>query len=72
VLDALLEVRPDTPYSCREGVCATCRALVLSGEVVMTRSSGLDERERRAGQILACQAHPVTPRVMLTFDFDQA
>jgi ring-1,2-phenylacetyl-CoA epoxidase subunit PaaE len=68
LLDALLPLRPEAPYACREGVCATCRALVVEGEVVMKRASGLDQNERRAGYVLTCQAHPAATRVVLDYD----
>ena len=68
ILDALLPERPEAPYSCRDGVCSTCRCLVVYGEVTMRRSSGLDAAEKREGYVLACQAHPATERVVLDFD----
>jgi ring-1,2-phenylacetyl-CoA epoxidase subunit PaaE len=68
ILDALLAVRPEIPYSCREGVCATCRARTVEGAVTMGRSSGLDAGEQAAGYVLACQARPVSERVVLDFD----
>jgi ring-1,2-phenylacetyl-CoA epoxidase subunit PaaE len=69
VLDALLAVRADAPYACKGGVCGTCRAQVLEGEVRMERSYALEDAEIEAGFVLACQSHPVTDR--LTLDFDQ-
>ena len=68
ILDEALKLRPDLPYACSEGVCATCRARVVEGEVEMDRCSALDPRERAAAYVLACQAHPVTDRVVLDFD----
>lgn len=68
ILDALLAVRPEIPYSCREGVCATCRARTVEGAVTMRRSSGLGAGELKAGYVLACQARPVTEHVLLDFD----
>ena len=68
VLVAALNLRPELPYACRDGVCATCRALVVEGEVVMERCSALDRTELREGYVLACQAHPITERVVLDFD----
>jgi ring-1,2-phenylacetyl-CoA epoxidase subunit PaaE len=56
VLDAVLPVRNDLPYSCRDGVCATCRALTVEGSVVMRRTTGLDADELGAGYVLTCQA----------------
>jgi ring-1,2-phenylacetyl-CoA epoxidase subunit PaaE len=68
ILNALLPLRPDVPYACRDGVCATCRARVLEGDVTMRRSAGLDPEELRAGYVLACQAQPASERVVLDFD----
>jgi ring-1,2-phenylacetyl-CoA epoxidase subunit PaaE len=68
ILVAALKERPDAPYACRDGVCGTCRAKLVSGEVVMERCSALDRREQAAGYVLACMAHPVTDTVTLDFD----
>jgi ring-1,2-phenylacetyl-CoA epoxidase subunit PaaE len=68
ILDAVLPERPEAPYSCRDGVCSTCRCLLVEGEVTMRRSSGLDAAEKRAGYVLACQAQPASRRVVLDFD----
>ena len=68
VLGAALRLWPDLPYSCQEGVCATCRARVVSGAVVMNRCSGLDRQEQDDGYILTCQAHPVTATLVVDFD----
>jgi len=68
ILDATLRVRPDAPYSCTGGMCGTCRARVISGEVRMDRSYALEEDEIAAGMVLACQSHPVTDEVELTYD----
>jgi ring-1,2-phenylacetyl-CoA epoxidase subunit PaaE len=68
VLAAALPLRPEMPYSCSDGVCATCRAKVVEGAVEMDRCSALDRAELEAGYVLACQAHPVTERVVLDFD----
>ncbi|MCU1605423.1 MAG: Ring,2-phenylacetyl-CoA epoxidase subunit PaaE [Modestobacter sp.] len=68
VLDAVLPLRREVPYSCRDGVCATCRALTVEGSVVMRRATGLDADERGAGYVLTCQARPTSGRVVLDFD----
>lgn len=56
------------PFSCRDGICATCRAKVVDGRVEMTRNQGLERWEIDAGFVLCCQAHPMTPRIILSFD----
>ena len=68
ILAATLRVRPDAPYSCTGGMCGTCRARVVSGEVRMDRSYALEADEIAAGVVLACQSHPVTDEVELTYD----
>jgi ring-1,2-phenylacetyl-CoA epoxidase subunit PaaE len=68
LLDALLRSHPDVPYACREGVCGSCRAKVLSGQVTADRQHALDERDRAAGYTLVCRARPRTPEITLDFD----
>jgi ring-1,2-phenylacetyl-CoA epoxidase subunit PaaE len=68
VLDAVLKARADTPYSCTGGVCGTCRAKVLSGEVAMARDYALEPEEKAEGFVLACQSRPLTSEVELDFD----
>jgi ring-1,2-phenylacetyl-CoA epoxidase subunit PaaE len=68
VLDAMLAVRSDAPYACKGGVCGTCRAKVVSGEVSMARNYALDAEEMAAGFVLACQSVPVSDEVELDFD----
>jgi ring-1,2-phenylacetyl-CoA epoxidase subunit PaaE len=58
----------DLPYSCTSGVCATCRAKLLEGRVRMERNFALAQDDLDAGFILACQAHPLTERVIVSFD----
>ncbi|MEU8223208.1 1,2-phenylacetyl-CoA epoxidase subunit PaaE [Kribbella sp. NPDC048915] len=68
VLDATLAVRADAPFACKGGVCGTCRAKVLEGEVRMDTNWALEPDEIRAGYVLTCQSHPITPKVTLDFD----
>ena len=68
ILDATLRVRPDAPFSCTNGVCGTCRARLVSGEVRMDRNYALEPDEMEAGVVLACQSHPVTETVTLDYD----
>ena len=58
----------DVPYSCRSGVCATCRAKLLQGQVRMDRNFALEKADLDAGFVLTCQAHPLTERVLVSFD----
>ncbi|MFD8524895.1 2Fe-2S iron-sulfur cluster-binding protein [Streptomyces capillispiralis] len=68
LLDALLRADPDVPYACREGVCGSCRARVVSGQVTADRQFALDEGERAAGFTLVCRARPRTAEVVVDFD----
>ncbi len=58
----------DVPYSCKSGVCGTCRARLTDGQVRMDRNFALEPAEVQAGFILTCQAHPLTERVVVSFD----
>ncbi|HET7475318.1 MAG TPA: 1,2-phenylacetyl-CoA epoxidase subunit PaaE [Dermatophilaceae bacterium] len=68
ILAATLRSRPDAPYSCTGGVCGTCRARVVEGQVRMDRNYALEPEELAAGIVLACQSHPVTDTVTLDYD----
>ena len=68
VLAAAGRAGMDVPYSCRSGVCATCRAKLLQGRVRMDRNFALENDELAAGYVLTCQAHPLTERVVVSFD----
>ncbi|MEU0133191.1 2Fe-2S iron-sulfur cluster-binding protein [Streptomyces sp. NPDC006296] len=69
LLDALLRAYPDVPYACREGVCGTCRAKILTGEVDLGGGQyALDTEELAAGYTLVCRARPLTAEVTLDFD----
>jgi ring-1,2-phenylacetyl-CoA epoxidase subunit PaaE len=68
ILNATLRSRPDAPYSCTGGVCGTCRARLISGEVQMDRNYALEPEEIKAGIVLTCQSHPVTDEVALDYD----
>jgi ring-1,2-phenylacetyl-CoA epoxidase subunit PaaE len=68
VLDAALAVRGDAPYACKGGVCGTCRAKLVSGQVAMDRNYALEPDELAGGFVLACQSVPLTDEVVLDFD----
>ncbi|MQY12732.1 1,2-phenylacetyl-CoA epoxidase, subunit E [Streptomyces sp. RB5] len=68
LLETVLRNRADAPYACKGGVCGTCRAFLVEGEVRMDRNFALEPDELEAGYVLACQSHPVTERVELDFD----
>ncbi|MEU6391688.1 2Fe-2S iron-sulfur cluster-binding protein [Streptomyces sp. NPDC046939] len=69
ILDALLRAHPDVPYACRDGVCGSCRAKVLTGEVALGGGQyALDADDLAAGYTLVCRARPRSPEVTLDFD----
>ncbi len=68
LLETVLRNRADAPYACKGGVCGTCRAFLVSGEVRMDRNYALEDEEVASGYVLACQSHPVTEEVELDFD----
>ena len=68
ILDAALNNSADLPYACKGGVCCTCRAKLIEGEVKMGVSYGLEKDEIEAGYILTCQALPLTEKVVVDFD----
>jgi ring-1,2-phenylacetyl-CoA epoxidase subunit PaaE len=68
ILDAALAQGADLPYACKGGVCCTCRAKLVEGQVEMEVNYGLEEDEIAQGFILTCQSRPKTPRVVVDFD----
>lgn len=68
ILEGVQRVRPDLPFSCKGGVCGTCRALVTSGEVRMKRNFALEEYEVASGYVLTCQSLAVSDTVTVDFD----
>jgi ring-1,2-phenylacetyl-CoA epoxidase subunit PaaE len=68
ILDAALKAGADLPFSCKGGVCSTCRAKVVSGEVNMDVNYALEEEEVEQGYVLTCQSHPRTDSVHVDFD----
>jgi ring-1,2-phenylacetyl-CoA epoxidase subunit PaaE len=68
ILDAASAAGLEVPFSCTSGVCGTCRAKLVEGRVRMERNFALDKAEVADGFVLTCQAHPLTERVVLSFD----
>ena len=68
ILDAALKVRGGLPFSCKGGMCATCKARVVDGEVTMDKNYALVGEEVAAGFILTCQSHPTTETVEIDYD----
>lgn len=68
ILNAALDHGLDAPYSCKGGICTTCQAKVLRGTVRMDANHALTPREMEKGFVLACQSHPTSEEVVLTWD----
>jgi ring-1,2-phenylacetyl-CoA epoxidase subunit PaaE len=68
ILDAAQEHRADLPYACKGGVCGTCRARVVSGEVNLRRNYALEDDELADGYVLTCQSLPVSDELALDYD----
>lgn len=68
ILDVLLDMRYDPPYSCHSGACSTCMAKIISGSVKMDACYALDDDEIADGYILTCQSHPTSDVVELTYE----
>ena len=68
LVDAAAEQGIELPYSCKGGVCATCRTHVRSGEVDMAVNYGLEPWEVEQGFVLACQSTPASDEVLLDYD----
>ena len=68
ILEAAGDAGLEVPFSCRSGVCCTCRAKLLEGEVRMERNFALEKHEVAAGYVLTCQSRPLSAHVVLSFD----
>jgi len=68
VLDVAMASGLDLPFSCKGGVCATCRCKVIEGSVTMDKNFGLEAWETDKGFVLSCQSRPTSERVTVSFD----
>lgn len=68
ILDAALRVRTELPFSCKGGMCATCKGRIEEGQVTMDKNYALIDSEVEAGFVLTCQSHPTTERVVVRYD----
>ena len=66
--DKTTEYRADAPFACKGGVCGTCRARVVAGEVQMRRNYALEDDELADGYVLTCQSLPVSDELSLDYD----
>ncbi|MGH6639833.1 MAG: 1,2-phenylacetyl-CoA epoxidase subunit PaaE [Polaromonas sp.] len=72
LVDAGIKAGLEMPYSCKGGVCSTCRAKVLQGEVDMDINFALEDYEVARGFVLCCQSYPVTDKLIIDFDQEHA
>jgi ring-1,2-phenylacetyl-CoA epoxidase subunit PaaE len=68
VLDAAERAGLELPFSCRSGICATCRARITDGAAVMAHNIALEPWETDAGFVLCCQARPTTDSLEISYD----
>jgi ring-1,2-phenylacetyl-CoA epoxidase subunit PaaE len=68
ILDAALAQGADLPFACKGGVCCTCKAKLIEGEVEMEANYGLEKSEVKEGYILTCQSHPRSKKVVVDYD----
>jgi ring-1,2-phenylacetyl-CoA epoxidase subunit PaaE len=68
IIDAAIRAGRNLPFSCKGGMCCTCRAKLLEGRVEMTVNYSLEPWETEAGYVLTCQSHPLTERVVVDYD----
>lgn len=68
LLEAAIGNNVDAPFACKAGVCSTCRARVIEGEVEMVQNHALEDGEVARGYVLTCQSYPLTDSVTLTYD----
>ena len=68
ILDQAIAEKLPVPFACKGGVCCTCKAQVLDGEVFMEKNFALTSQEVENGYVLTCQCHPVTNVVLLNYD----
>lgn len=68
ILETLISLKKNPPYSCASGACSTCMAKIISGQVEMMVSNALDEDEIKQGYILTCQSKPITERIEIDYN----
>ena len=72
LVDAGIKAGLEMPYSCKGGVCSTCRANVAQGEVEMDINFALEDYEVARGFVLCCQSYPVSDTLVIDFDHEHA
>lgn len=71
ILQAAMEAGFDPPFSCQLGACATCKAKLHSGKVIMDEREALTDEEIEDGWVLTCQSHPITDDVFVDYDEEE-
>jgi ferredoxin len=67
LLEAMLSIKLNPPYACKMGTCGSCKATLISGDVVMARDFALNEADRAAGKILCCQTWAKSDEIEIAF-----
>ena len=67
LLEAMLQNKLEPPYACKSGTCGTCKAILVSGEVIMARDFALNEADKAANKILCCQSWAKSDKVKIAF-----
>lgn len=68
LLESIENAGLDAPYSCKGGVCCSCKAKILKGSATMSVNYSLTDQEIKDGYILTCQAHPASEELTVSFD----
>ena len=68
IIDAAIRAGRRLPFSCKGGMCCTCRARLVEGTVEMAVNYSLESWETEAGYVLTCQSRPLTDRVVIDYD----
>jgi ring-1,2-phenylacetyl-CoA epoxidase subunit PaaE len=68
ILDKVNKEGFDAPYSCKGGVCCTCKAKIIEGNATMTVNYSLTDKEVEDGYILTCQSHPASEVLKISYD----
>lgn len=68
LLQAAIENNMDAPHACKAGVCSTCKAKLLEGEVEMVANHALEDYEVEQGYVLTCQCYPMSDKIVVDYD----
>ena len=68
LLEAVENEGMDAPFSCKGGVCSSCKAKIKKGSASMKINYSLTDQDIEEGYILTCQAHPTSEELIISFD----